>query len=139
MICTPATRHCVFLRQAQAGQCFSGIEYGCRCASNGIGITARQRRGARQRLQKIQSTALGAQQSAGVRGDRAHARVGSHEVAFPKLKWTGWSNVNDAGQNTPLRPIVLTAAAAVLAINLFNYIDRYVLAAVSPAVSRNSR
>ncbi len=32
------------------------------------------------------------------------------EVAFPKLKWTGWSNVNDAGQNTPLRPIVLTHA-----------------------------
>ncbi len=32
------------------------------------------------------------------------------ELAFPKLKWMGWSAVNDAGQNTPLRPIVLTHA-----------------------------
>eukprot|EP00913_Durusdinium_trenchii_P028384 g26612.t1 len=32
------------------------------------------------------------------------------EVAFPKLKWTGWSPVNDRGLPTPLRPIVVTHA-----------------------------
>jgi glucose/arabinose dehydrogenase len=32
------------------------------------------------------------------------------EVAFPKLKWTGWSSTDDAGRATPLRPIVLTHA-----------------------------
>lgn len=32
------------------------------------------------------------------------------EIAFPNLKWTGWSPINEAGQNTPLRPIVLTHA-----------------------------
>jgi glucose/arabinose dehydrogenase len=29
-------------------------------------------------------------------------------VAFPKLKWTGWSGETDTGKPNPLRPIVLT-------------------------------
>ena len=32
------------------------------------------------------------------------------EVAFPQLKWAGWSPVNDKGLPLPLRPIVLTHA-----------------------------
>jgi glucose/arabinose dehydrogenase len=32
------------------------------------------------------------------------------EVAFPKLKWTGWQGVTDAGKVNPLRPLVLTHA-----------------------------
>lgn len=32
------------------------------------------------------------------------------EVAFPNLKWTGWSSENDSGEIVPLRPIVLTHA-----------------------------
>ncbi|GIW78704.1 MAG: hypothetical protein KatS3mg105_0511 [Gemmatales bacterium] len=32
------------------------------------------------------------------------------ELAFPKLKWTGWKPVTDAGKPIPLRPIVLTHA-----------------------------
>jgi glucose/arabinose dehydrogenase len=32
------------------------------------------------------------------------------EVAFPQLKWTGWSSVDDNGLPLPLRPIVLTHA-----------------------------
>jgi len=32
------------------------------------------------------------------------------EVAFPKLKWSGWEPVNEAGKAIPLRPIVLTHA-----------------------------
>ena len=32
------------------------------------------------------------------------------EVAFPQLKWAGWSPVNDNGLPLPLRPIVLTHA-----------------------------
>ncbi|QEL14123.1 PQQ-dependent sugar dehydrogenase [Limnoglobus roseus] len=32
------------------------------------------------------------------------------ELAFPKLKWTGWSNTDDAGRSVALRPIVLTHA-----------------------------
>lgn len=32
------------------------------------------------------------------------------EVAFPNLKWSGWSPVNDRGLPTPLRPIVVTHA-----------------------------
>lgn len=31
-------------------------------------------------------------------------------VAFPNLKWTGWSAENEAGEIAPLRPIVLTHA-----------------------------
>lgn len=31
-------------------------------------------------------------------------------VAFPKLKWSGWEPVNEAGKTVPLRPIVLTHA-----------------------------
>jgi glucose/arabinose dehydrogenase len=31
-------------------------------------------------------------------------------MAFPRLKWTGWKGVNDAGVVTPLRPLVLTHA-----------------------------
>ncbi len=31
-------------------------------------------------------------------------------VAFPKLQWTGWKPVTDAGKVIPLRPIVLTHA-----------------------------
>lgn len=30
------------------------------------------------------------------------------ELAFPNLKWTGWSEVTDAGLPNPLRPILLT-------------------------------
>lgn len=32
------------------------------------------------------------------------------ELAFPNLKWTGWSNTDDAGRSVQLRPIVLTHA-----------------------------
>ena len=32
------------------------------------------------------------------------------KVAFPKLKWTGWQSVSDAGKVQELRPIVLTHA-----------------------------
>jgi glucose/arabinose dehydrogenase len=32
------------------------------------------------------------------------------EVAFPKLKWTGWEGVGDDGKVRPLRPILLTHA-----------------------------
>jgi glucose/arabinose dehydrogenase len=32
------------------------------------------------------------------------------EVAFPKLKWTGWKGETDAGKIDPLRPLVLTHA-----------------------------
>ncbi len=32
------------------------------------------------------------------------------EVAFPKLKWTGWQGTTDAGKLNPLRPLVLTHA-----------------------------
>jgi glucose/arabinose dehydrogenase len=31
-------------------------------------------------------------------------------VAFPDLRWTGWSPENERGQSTPLRPVVLTHA-----------------------------
>ena len=31
-------------------------------------------------------------------------------LAFPKLKWTGWSGETDTGKPNPLRPIVLTHA-----------------------------
>ena len=32
------------------------------------------------------------------------------EIAFPKLKWTGWKGMTDAGKVVPLRPLVLTHA-----------------------------
>lgn len=32
------------------------------------------------------------------------------QVAFPKLKWTGWDDGSESGQIVPLRPIVLTHA-----------------------------
>lgn len=32
------------------------------------------------------------------------------EVAFPKLKWTGWDDGSESGKNVQLRPIVLTHA-----------------------------
>jgi glucose/arabinose dehydrogenase len=32
------------------------------------------------------------------------------EVAFPQLKWTGWSPVSDQGLPLPIRPIILTHA-----------------------------
>lgn len=32
------------------------------------------------------------------------------EVAFPKLQWTGWQGITDAGKQFPLRPLVLTHA-----------------------------
>jgi glucose/arabinose dehydrogenase len=33
------------------------------------------------------------------------------EVAFPKLRWTGWKPVDDAGKQVPLRPLLLTHAS----------------------------
>ena len=32
------------------------------------------------------------------------------EIAFPKLKWSGWKGMTDAGKVVPLRPLVLTHA-----------------------------
>jgi glucose/arabinose dehydrogenase len=32
------------------------------------------------------------------------------EVAFPKLKWTGWESTDDSGKVVPMRPIFLTHA-----------------------------
>lgn len=32
------------------------------------------------------------------------------EIAFPKLKWTGWSDTDQRGRPVPLRPIMLTHA-----------------------------
>ncbi len=32
------------------------------------------------------------------------------EVAFPKLQWTGWQGITDAGKQYPLRPLMLTHA-----------------------------
>ncbi len=32
------------------------------------------------------------------------------EVAFPKLRWTGWKPLDDAGRQVPLRPLLLTHA-----------------------------
>jgi glucose/arabinose dehydrogenase len=33
------------------------------------------------------------------------------EVAFPKVRWTGWKPIDDNGRQTPLRPLLLTHAA----------------------------
>jgi glucose/arabinose dehydrogenase len=32
------------------------------------------------------------------------------EVAFPKLRWTGWKGIDDSGKQNPLRPLLLTHA-----------------------------
>ena len=82
MVAATATTNGKFLRDTQAGQGFSRIDYLSFGTSNFIGVNSRLAGDGGQQLQKIEGAALGRKQGARIGADFAEHLVGRDEVAI---------------------------------------------------------
>ncbi len=80
MVAATATTNGKFLRDTQAGQGFSRIDYLSFGTSNFIGVNSRLAGDGGQQLQKIEGAALGRKQGATVGFDSAKQLVGSDSI-----------------------------------------------------------